>query len=89
MYEPVFITSYDTDKNIKVELSTEVQGLDIHYSFDESHPDQFYPKYKAPLTIPKDAAHLKLVTYRDGKPAGRQINMPVEELKKRAERNKK
>ena len=89
MYEPVFISSYDTDKNIKVELSTEVRGLDIHYSFDESHPDQFYPKYTAPLIIPKDAAQLKLVTYRDGKPTGRQINMPIEELKKRAERNKK
>ena len=89
MYEPVFITSYDTDKNIKVELNTEVEGLDIHYSFDESHPDQFYPKYTVPLIIPKDVANLKLITYRDGKPVGRQINMPVEELKKRAERNKK
>jgi hexosaminidase len=89
MYEPVFITSYDADKNIKVELNTEVEGLAIHYSFDESHPDQFYPKYTVPLIIPKDVANLKLITYRDGKPVGRQINMPVEELKKRAERNKK
>lgn len=89
MYEPVFIVSNDKDKNIKVELSTEVQGLDIHYSFDESHPDQFYPKYTGPLIIPKDALNLKVITYRDGKAMGRQITMPVEELKKRAAQNKK
>jgi hexosaminidase len=89
MYEPIFDVSYDRNKNIRVELSTEVQGLDIHYSFDESNPDQFYSKYTGPLIIPKDALTFKLITYRDGVPMGRQINMPVEELKKRADRNKK
>jgi hypothetical protein len=43
----------------------------------------FYPKYEKPLIVPKDALHLKLITYLDGKPIGREINMPIEELQTR------
>jgi hexosaminidase len=83
MYEPIFSVSWQKD-NLKVKLETEVEGLDIYYSFDETHPDEFYPKYTNVLTVPKDALTLKVVTYRDGKPIGRQINMPYAELEKRA-----
>ena len=84
MYEPIFKVSQTPIKNIKVELTTEVPGLDIHYSFDEFEPDNFYPKYTAPLTVPKDALHLKVVTYRNGKQVGRVLSMPMAELEKRA-----
>ena len=73
--------------DLKVELGKEIDDLDIHYSFDETHPDNFYPKYKTPLTVPKDALSLKVITYRNGKPVGKQIKIPVAELEKRA--NKK
>jgi hexosaminidase len=69
---------------LKVELSTEVEGLDMYYSFDNSFPDRFYPKYESPLTPPKDAVMLKVITYKGKQPVGRMIAMPVEELKKRA-----
>ena len=69
---------------IVVKLSTEVEGLSIHYSFDNSFPDNFYPAYNSPLTVPKDASFVKVITYRDNKPVGRMMVMPVEELKKRA-----
>ena len=36
-----------------IDLSSEVGGLDIHYSFDNSHPDNFYPKYSASGAIPQ------------------------------------
>lgn len=83
MYEPIFGVSMEGDK-IKVSLTTEIEGIDVHYSWDESHPDRYYQKYAAPLIVPSDALTLKLVTYHNGKQVGRQINMPVEELKKRA-----
>ena len=83
MYDAAFIPSIDENGQLKVELQTEIPGLDIYYSFDETNPDEFYPKYEKPLIIPKDALHLKVVTYRNGKPIGKQINMPVEELIKR------
>lgn len=89
MFDPIFTVKKDKRDSTLVELSSEVNGLDIHYSFDNSHPDQFYPKYKDLLAIPKDAVMLKAVTYRDGKQVGRQIDMPVKELRRRASAIKK
>ncbi len=88
MYNPSFKASIDENDQLKVELETEIPGLDIYYSFDETNPDEFYPKYEKPLIIPKDALHLKVITYRDGKPIGKQINMPIEELLKRVSTKK-
>ncbi|HVF81150.1 MAG TPA: family 20 glycosylhydrolase, partial [Flavisolibacter sp.] len=83
-YDPIFAVTRTADSSVKVALSTEVEGLDIYYSFDNSYPDRFYPKYTAPLTPPKDAAMLKVVTYKGKKQVGRYNWMPVDELKKRA-----
>lgn len=83
MYDPIIeVSKKDTLPVVK--LSTEVEGLDIHYSFDNSFPDEFYPKYKEPITVPRDASTMKFITYRDGKAVGRMITMPIEELKRRA-----
>jgi len=84
VFDPIFKATKNGSGQIQVELSTEVQGLNIYYSFDNSFPDKFYPEYKEPLIVPKDASNLRVITYRDGKPIGRMITMPVSELKKRA-----
>ena len=70
---------------MQIDLSTEVKGLDIYYSFDNSFPDRFYPKYTAPLIAPKEAVMLKVVTYKGKERVGRMIAMPLDELKKRAD----
>ena len=88
MYDPVFKASVDEKGQLKVELETEVPGLEVYYSFDETNPDEFYPKYEKPLVVPNDALHLKVITYRNGKPIGKQINMPIEELLKRTKTKK-
>lgn len=84
MFDPIINVKKNNKDGLLIELSSEVEGLDIHYSFDNSHPDNFYPKYAGPLTVPKGSSMLKVITYRDGKPIGRQIDMPLAELKKRA-----
>jgi hexosaminidase len=88
VYDPIFNASKTADGQLKIELSTEPEGLDIHYSFDNSFPDRFYPTYKEPLMPPKDAVMLKVITYEGKKPVGRMIAMPIEELKNRAEKKK-
>lgn len=88
MYEPIFKVGKEGEQ-LKVEMSTEVEGLDIYYSFDNSFPDRFYPKYTKALLVPKDAGNLKVVTYRGKQQVGRHITMPVEEIRKRAEKKKK
>ena len=84
MYDPDFKAIKKADGGLGVELTTELEGLNIHYSFDNSFPDEFYPVYKSQLTVPKDATQLKLITSRNGKLIGRMIIMPVAELKTRA-----
>ncbi|GHN00784.1 hypothetical protein WSM22_22730 [Cytophagales bacterium WSM2-2] len=84
LYDCVFNPKKDDKGKLQIELSTEVKGLDIYFTFDETNPDKFYPKYVSPLSVPKDAVTLKVITYRNGKQIGKQINMPIDELKKRA-----
>jgi hexosaminidase len=83
MYDPIF-TAKNNNGQLQIELATEIEGLDIYYSFDNSFPDQYYPKYTAALTPPKDAVMMKVITYRNNKPIGRMIAMPLAEMQKRA-----
>ena len=83
MFDPIIHVKRNSKDSIQVELSTEVKGLEIYYSFDNSNPDEYYPKYESMLSIPKESSMLKIITYRQGKPIGRQLDIPVAELRKR------
>ena len=85
MYDPIFTAKRNADGKLSIEMETEIKGLDIYYSFDNSFPDRFYPKYTMPLTPPRDAVIMKVITYRGKEPIGRMIYMPIEEMKKRAD----
>jgi len=86
VYDPMFTPSIGPDNSLYITLSTEVAGLDIYYSFDNSFPDRFYPKYTAPLIAPKDATQLRVITYRGKQPIGRMLTMPIDELNSRIKR---
>jgi hexosaminidase len=85
VYDPIFKATRTPKKDLQIELSTEANGIDIYYTFDNSFPDRFYPKYTGPLIAPKEAVMLKVITYKGKEPVGRMIAMPLEELKKRAD----
>ena len=85
MYDPIFKAGKDANGKLQISMSTEVEGLDIYYSFDNSFPDRFYPKYTGMITPPKDAVMMKVITYRGTNPIGRMIAMPVAEMQKRAD----
>ena len=84
VYDPIFKVGKTADKKLTIDLSTEISGLDIYYSFDNSFPDKFYPKYMSTLIAPIDAKQIKLITYKGNVAVGRMITMPIAELKKRA-----
>jgi hexosaminidase len=86
MYDPSFQPSLTQDSLVKVELINEIPNLDIYYSFDNSYPDRFYPKYDGPIIAPKDATQLRVITYRGKEPIGRMITMPIADLRKRIRR---
>jgi hexosaminidase len=66
-----------------VTLVPEIDGVDLHYSFDNSWPDQFYPKYTAPVAVPKDADKMRVISYKNGRQVGRVMTISVDELKTR------
>ena len=84
MYDPEFKFTKNDKNEITVEMKTEVPDISVHYSFDNSFPDNFYPKYSGPVKVPKDAATMKVITYRGDKPMGRLVVFPGAEMKKRA-----
>lgn len=86
VYDPIFKVTRSADKTVQVALNTEVEGLDIYYTVDNTFPDRFSPKYSGPITLPKDAAMLKVITYRGKEPVGRLQVMMKEEWERRAEK---
>ena len=84
MFEPIVEVSRNKIGELVLDLSTEITGLTIHYSYDYSYPDHFYPAASGPLTIPKDAELVRVTTYRGNKQMGRMMNLPIAELIKRA-----
>ncbi|MCW3117927.1 MAG: beta-N-acetylhexosaminidase, partial [Chitinophagaceae bacterium] len=89
VYDPDFEPNMGADSLIRVTLTTEIPGLDIYYSFDNSYPDRYYPKYTEPLVAPKDATQLRVITYRGKEPIGRMITMPMAELRQRLTRRRR
>jgi hexosaminidase len=84
IYDPSIKVSKDAKGNLLVDFETEIDGLAVHYSFDNSFPDQHYPHYTGKsVVVPVDAAPMKVITSRNGKLIGRMMTMSVEELRKR------
>jgi hexosaminidase len=84
-YDAVIIPSKDEKGNLLIRLTTEIEGLDCYYTFDNTYPDHhsLLNIKGGKLVIPKDADTFRVITYRDGKPVGRIITVTLAELAKR------
>lgn len=87
MYNPI-VDAYMEGEAVKIELKTEFDGLDIFYTFDGTNPDTYSPQYSEPLSIPKDAARIRMRTYRSGEPVGALISIEMPMIVERASANK-
>jgi len=89
VYDPIVTAIKGTDDSMKIELTTEMPGLTIYYTFDGTDPDNFYPNYCGePLDIPKGASEIRAVAYKNGKVVSRQINKLLNDLKKNLAKKK-
>lgn len=84
MYNAIITPYHTADNSLEIELSSELDSLEIYYTFDNTDPDPFTPKYETPLRVPRNATWLRVVTYRDNRPMGKVITLPIKELEKRA-----
>jgi hexosaminidase len=84
MYDPVITPVAEDNGSFRIKLTAEIPGLNIYYRFDGTDPDRFSPEYEGnPLSIPKGASQIRIITYKDEKPVGRQINCDLNDLQKR------
>lgn len=86
LYDPIITVRKNKDGLLMIDLKTEVEGLDLYYTVDNSVPNQYHNKYKEPLVFPQGADMFKVIAYRDGKPISRLISLKTEELEKRVKK---
>ena len=84
-FDAIITLSKDESGNLIIQLSTEIEELEIYYTFDNTYPDHHTPLYKKgeKLSIPKDADTFRVITYRNGQPIGKIITIPLVDLAKR------
>jgi len=82
MYNAI-VTPFEDDGTFKIKLDTEIDDLTIYYTFDNTDPDSYSNKYDLPLSIPKNATRLRVITYKDEKPVGKVITLEIDELQKK------
>jgi hexosaminidase len=84
IYDPIVTTQLNTKGELIIKMEGEVEGLDIYYTIDDQMPDKYSDKFVAPFVLPEDVLSVRIISYRDGKPIGKFLNIPIESLKKRA-----
>jgi hexosaminidase len=47
-------------------------------------PDQYSNPFTQPFPLPDDVTILRVMSYRNGKPIGKLLNIPISSLKQRA-----
>ena len=89
VYNPV-IKPFTTSKGeVFIELASELNGVEVYYTFDNTIPDRHTARYREPLSIPRNATTLKAVVVRDGRALGKVVSVSAEELRTRAKRTKR
>jgi hexosaminidase len=86
MFDPIIKVSKNEEGKLVLDLTTEVEGLELYYTLDNTLPNQYYSKYESLLELPETINMFRVVTYRDGKQVGKMISIPMEDLKKRVGR---
>ncbi len=82
IYDAIIHVKKDNDK-MTIIMGSEVPGLDIYYTIDDTMPDDMSPKYSEPFVLPDGPVSLRVITYRNGKPIGHLITLKPDDLKRR------
>ena len=83
-YDAIIQPSKDEKGNLLIQLDTEISGLEIYFTFDNTYPDHHSTLYNMgeKLLTPKDADGFRVITYRNGKAIGRIITVSLADLAK-------
>jgi hexosaminidase len=84
VYDPAVKTRKENGQLLLV-LESEINGVDIHYTLDETMPDNYSPKYASPVPVPDGPVNLRVQAYRNGVPCGHLITLKRSQLEARAQ----
>lgn len=82
VYDPIVRTKME-DGKLVLHMEPEMPGLDLYFTTDDVMPDNFSPKYSAPVALPDGPITLRVQAYRDGKPIGHLITLKRKQLEDR------
>ena len=82
-YDAIVQTS-SKDGKLTVDMASEMPGVQIFYTIDDTMPDQYATKYTQPVTLPDGPITLRVITYRDNKSIGHLITLKRDQLERRS-----
>lgn len=83
IYDPVIQVKKKDDGNY-LSIKSDVEGAEIRYSTDNTYPLDRATLYNAEFRLPDGKYFLRTQLFRQGKPIGRMLSIPIDELIKRA-----
>ena len=89
IYDPIIYPHWDKERQLKIAMKTEIEGLSLFYTFDNTIPDIYSNMYTDTLSIPKNASMLRVAAYKGQEQAGRLIDITIDALKNRAAEGEK
>ncbi|MGN6439775.1 MAG: beta-N-acetylhexosaminidase [Agriterribacter sp.] len=87
-YDVLVTTQGDKEKKqLTATMSTDIDGLTIYYTLDNTNPDRFSDKYEGkPISIPEGIYQLRAIAYKNNEPAGKMLVLSRSELEDRAKK---
>jgi hexosaminidase len=83
VYDPFIKATMQSDK-LMATLWCEYPGAELYYTYDNTFPTQKSNRYIAPFAIPNgNGMNIRVAAFYEGKPIGRMLSVPREELVKR------
>jgi hexosaminidase len=83
IYDPVINVKKKDDGNY-LTITSVIEGAEIRYSTDNTYPLERAALYNTEFRLPEGKYLLRTQLFRQGKPIGRMLSIPIDELVKRA-----
>jgi hexosaminidase len=83
MYDPIIRVTKNSSGNLVINMTTEVEGLELYYTLDNAWPMYYYNTYTEPIVVPEDVDTFRVVSYKNGKVVGKVITLTAEQLNQR------
>jgi hexosaminidase len=86
LYDPVIEVSRNEAGLLVIKLSTEVEGLQVHYTLDNTLPNIHYQPYTSPIEVPGSVSLFRVAAFREGRQVSKLLSIPITDLEKRLPR---